>query len=89
MFRHNRLDKLTKEPPMPGIIISVTNNKGGVGKTTTTVNLAHVLTRQGQRVLVIDMDSQCNSTNLLLRGRSPNDTLYEVYSEDTPAANCI
>jgi chromosome partitioning protein len=89
MFRHNRLDNPTKEPPMPGIIISVTNNKGGVGKTTTTVNLAHVLTRQSQRVLVIDMDSQCNSTNLLLRGRTPNDTLYEVYSEDTPVANCI
>ena len=41
-----------------GNIISIVNNKGGVGKTTVAVNLAHALTRRGQRVLVIDMDSQ-------------------------------
>ena len=39
-----------------GNIISIVNNKGGVGKTTVAVNLAHALTRRGQRVLVIDMD---------------------------------
>lgn len=74
---------------MSGMIISVTNNKGGVGKTTTAVNLAHGLTRQGQRVLVVDMDSQCNSTNILLRWRVPNDTLYEVFSEDARMSDCI
>ena len=47
-----------------GNIISIVNNKGGVGKTTVAVNLAHALTRRGQRVLVIDMDSQCNATSI-------------------------
>jgi cellulose biosynthesis protein BcsQ len=45
---------------MPGIIISVINNKGGCGKTTTVVNLAHWLGKMGKRVLAIDNDSQCN-----------------------------
>jgi chromosome partitioning protein len=45
---------------MPGFIISVINNKGGCGKTTTVVNLAHWLGKMGKRVLAIDNDSQCN-----------------------------
>ena len=46
-----------------GKIISVVNNKGGVGKTTITVNLAHALAMQGKKVLIVDVDSQCNSTS--------------------------
>jgi chromosome partitioning protein len=41
-------------------IIAITNNKGGVGKTTITVHLAHVLTTKGLRVLCVDMDTQHN-----------------------------
>lgn len=48
-----------------GIIISIVNNKGGVGKSTVTVNLAEALGRLNRRILVIDNDSQCNSTSLL------------------------
>ncbi len=66
---------------MLGKIVAVVNNKGGVGKTTSTVNLAHALTLQGQRVLVIDMDSQCNSTDILLQQSKGNNTLYEVFTE--------
>ena len=64
-----------------GNIISIVNNKGGVGKTTVAVNLAHALTRRSQRVLVIDMDSQCNATSILCPRDPGGDTLYEVFTE--------
>jgi len=41
-------------------VISIFNNKGGVGKTTLTYHLAHILSEMGKRVLIIDLDSQCN-----------------------------
>ena len=44
-------------------IISVINNKGGTGKTTTVLNLGAALSRKKKRVLLIDLDSQCNLTS--------------------------
>ncbi len=75
---------------MLGRIISVVNNKGGVGKTTVAANLAHALTRRGQRVLVVDMDSQCNATSLMLHKEPRGKTLYEVFTEpDLDVGQCI
>ena len=75
---------------MPGRIIAVVNNKGGVGKTTVTVNLSHALARQGQRVLVVDMDPQCNSTSILLQHNPEANTVYDVYTEeDLRLPQCI
>lgn len=48
-------------------IITVASAKGGVGKTTTTINVASVLAKQGKKVLVIDADSQGDSTHFANR----------------------
>lgn len=73
-----------------GRIIAVANQKGGVGKTTTTINLSACLAEAGKKVLVIDVDPQGNTTSGL--GIDKNDvdnTVYELMLGEAELKECI
>ncbi len=71
--------------PVGPRIIAVANQKGGVGKTTTTINLSAALAEKGRRVLVIDLDPQGNaSTGLGIDPEARDYTTYELLLEDVP-----
>ena len=71
-----------------GKTIAITNQKGGVGKTTTAVNLTACLAAAGKRVLLIDLDPQGNSTSGL-GSRAEGTTVYEALMRRAPLTSCL
>lgn len=72
-----------------GVIISIINQKGGVGKTTTAVNLAAYLADRGKKTLLIDEDAQGNSTSGLSKDVELKKNLYDVLLDDADAEEAI
>ncbi len=83
--RRARLDAAHFPRPRSTRIFTVTNQKGGVGKTTSTVNLAAALSKAGLAVLVIDLDPQGNATTALgIENRNDRLSIYDALVNDVP-----
>jgi chromosome partitioning protein len=71
-------------------VIAIANQKGGVGKTTTAINLGAALAVAEQRTLVVDIDPQGNATSGLgIEGREARATIYDALVEERPLEECI
>ena len=66
-----------------GKIIAIANHKGGVGKTTSVVNIGAILSDMGKRVLLVDLDAQANLTSSLIKEEQEN-TIYKALKGDEP-----
>ena len=71
-------------------VIAVANQKGGVGKTTTTINLGAAIAEHGKRVLIVDLDPQANATTGLgVNSRDLQESVYQVLCEEVAARDVI
>ncbi|MHA7984744.1 ParA family protein [Rathayibacter sp. CAU 1779] len=88
--RRQAIEETTLPLPSRTRIFTISNQKGGVGKTTTVVNLAAALARSGARVLVIDLDPQGNaSTALGVEHREGTPSVYDVVVNDAEMADVV
>jgi chromosome partitioning protein len=92
------MERLGNLPPVQGLpsprplprVVAIANQKGGVGKTTTTVNLGAALSELNYRVLVVDLDPQGNATSGLgIDTRNFDASMYDVIMRDAPIEDCI
>ena len=72
-----------------GRVISIANQKGGVGKTTTSINLSTVLAKRNKKVLLIDTDPQGNATSGVGEEKERENSVYEVLIEETKMEEAI
>jgi len=85
----SRLRHPAADLPLPRVL-AIANQKGGVGKTTTTVNLGAALAELGYRTLVIDLDPQGNATTGLgVNARNLEHSMYDVLLHEVPLDECV
>jgi chromosome partitioning protein len=85
-------DHTTSDPSTNGraTIVAIANQKGGVGKSTTAINLGAALAFQGERVLILDMDPQGNTSSGLGIDRSAiGNSMYEVLVDEVPMEDVV
>jgi chromosome partitioning protein len=64
-----------------GLVYAIANQKGGVGKTTTTVNLGACIAARGEQTLIVDLDPQCNATVALGVGKDTSPNVYDCLTD--------